>query len=187
MQDDGARWDQRYRDADPVRSMPPAPLGERPDLAGLIPTAGTALDIACGLGAQTLWLASRGLHVIALDVSSVAIERLRTAAERAGLADQVDACVVDLDDGLPEGTPSADVIVCQRFRDQRLYPSVLEHLTPGGIAIVSALSQVGLAQPPGPFHALGGELVTAFTGEDTELLYSSEAAGVATIMVRRHA
>lgn len=165
--------------------MPPAPLGERSDLAARIPTAGTALDIACGLGAQTLWLASRGLHVLALDVSPVAIERVRAGADMAGLADHVDARVVDLDDGLPEGGPSADVIVCQRYRDQRLYPSVIERLAPGGIAIVSALSVVGLAHPAGRFHALEGELVAAFAGDDMELLYASEAAGIATIMVRR--
>lgn len=185
MQDDGVRWDDRYRDADPVSAMPPEPLGERSDLAGSIPTAGTALDIACGLGAQTLWLASRGLHVIAFDVSPVAVEQVRAAADMAGLADHVDARVVDLDDGLPEGTPSADVIVCRRFRNQRLYPAIIERLAPGGIAIVSALSEVGLARPPGPFHALAGELVTAFTGEDMEILYASEAAGIATIIVRR--
>ena len=184
------RWDDRYREVDPVSATPPEPLGERPDLAGLIPTAGTAIDIACGLGAQTLWLAKLGLHVIALDVSPVAIEQVKAAADMARLADHVDARVVDLDAGLPEGTPGADVIVCQRFRSQRLYPAIIERLAPGGIAIVTVLSEVGLSevglgQPPGPFHAAAGELVGAFTGEDMEVLYASEATGVATIIVQR--
>ncbi len=148
--------------------MPPEPLGDRVDLAASIPTSGTAIDIACGLGAQSLWLAARGLRVIALDVSPVAIERVRAAADAAGFTDHVDARVVDLDDGIPEGTPSADVIVCQRFRHPQLYPSIIEHLAPGGIAIVTVLSEVGLSdvglsQPPGPFHAPAGELVTAFS------------------------
>jgi SAM-dependent methyltransferase len=197
MQDDALRWNDRYRGADPVRARPPEPLDERVDLASLIPTAGTAIDIACGLGAQTLWLASQGLHVIALDVSPVAIERVRAAADAAGLADHVDAREIDLDDGLPEAMPSAGVIVCQRFRSPGLYPSIIEHLAPGGIALITVLSEVGLSevglsecgsgQPSGPFHARAGELVAAFTCGELEILHSAEAAGTATVMVRRSA
>ena len=187
MQDDAVRWDDRYRDAGPIDARPPEPLGDRVDLAASIPTSGTAIDIACGLGAQSLWLAARGLRVIALDVSPVAIERVRAAADAAGLTDHVDARVVDLDDGIPEGTPNADVIVCQRFRHPQLYPAIIEHLAPGGIAIVTVLSEVGLSQPPGPFHAPAGELVTAFACDEIEILDASEAAGTATIMARRRA
>jgi 2-polyprenyl-3-methyl-5-hydroxy-6-metoxy-1,4-benzoquinol methylase len=192
MQDDALRWNDRYRTSGPVSARPPEPLDERGDLVSLIPTAGTAIDIACGLGAQTLWLASQGLHVVALDVSPVAIERVRSAADAAGLADHIDARVVDLDDGLPGGTPIADVIVCQRFRNPQLYPSIIEHLAPDGVAIVTVLSDVGLSavgpgQAPGPFHAPAGELVTAFTCEQTEILYSAEAAGIATILAKRRA
>jgi 2-polyprenyl-3-methyl-5-hydroxy-6-metoxy-1,4-benzoquinol methylase len=187
VQDDAVRWDDRYRDAEPIDARPPDPLGDRADLAASIPTSGTAIDIACGLGAQSLWLAARGLDVIALDVSRVAIERVRAAAEATGFTDHVDARVVDLDDGIPEGTPSADVIVCQRFRHRQLYPSIIEHLAPGGIAIVTVLSGVGLSQSPGPFHAPAGELVTAFNSDEIEFLYTSEAAGTATVMVRRRA
>jgi SAM-dependent methyltransferase len=197
MQDDALRWNDRYREAGPVSARPPEPLEEREDLTSLIPTAGTAIDIACGLGAQTLWLASRGLHVVALDVSPVAIERVRAAADAAGLADHVETRVVDLDDGLPDGTPIADVIVCQRFRSPQLYPSIVEHLAPNGVAIVTVLSEVGLSdvglsdvglgQSPGPFHAPAGELVTAFTCVQMEILYSAEAAGAATILAKRRA
>jgi SAM-dependent methyltransferase len=185
MQDDAVQWDDRYRGAGPIDARPPEPLGDRVDLAASLPTSGTAIDIACGLGAQSLWLASRGLRVIALDVSRVAIDGVRATADAAGLTDHVDARVVDLDDGIPEGTPNADVIVCQRFRDPQLYPAIIEHLAPGGIAIVTVLSEVGLSQPPGPFHARAGELVTAFDSDEIEILYASEAAGSATIMARR--
>jgi 2-polyprenyl-3-methyl-5-hydroxy-6-metoxy-1,4-benzoquinol methylase len=189
MQDDAVRWDDRYREAGPIDARPPEPL-DRVDLEASIPTSGTAIDIACGLGAQSLWLAARGLRVIALDVSRVAIDRVRAAADAAGLTDHVDARVVDLDDGIPEGTPNADVIVCQRFRHPQLYPAIIEHLAPGGIAIVTVLSEVGLSevalsQPPGPFRAATGELVTAFDSDEIEILYASEAAGSATIMARR--
>ncbi len=47
-------------------------------------TPGTALDVACGEGADALWLAERGWSVTAVDVSRVALEhaRARDAGQR---------------------------------------------------------------------------------------------------------
>ncbi|MDD7581295.1 class I SAM-dependent methyltransferase [Corynebacterium sp. 32222D000AT] len=39
------------------------------------PPAGTALDIGCGEGADVVYLASRGWHVVGIDLVDVAIER----------------------------------------------------------------------------------------------------------------
>src|SRR5687768_17413870 len=39
--------------------------------------AGAALDVACGLGRHSVWLAERGWQVVAVDYSSVALVALR--------------------------------------------------------------------------------------------------------------
>jgi SAM-dependent methyltransferase len=44
---------------------------------------GTALDVGCGEGADAMWLAGRGWQVTAIDVSDVALQRAKTAAEMA--------------------------------------------------------------------------------------------------------
>ena len=44
------------------------------------PNAGTALDLACGLGRHALWLASRNWRVCGVDLSEVAIKKLNHAA-----------------------------------------------------------------------------------------------------------
>lgn len=41
--------------------------------------AGAALDVACGEGADALWLAQRSWHVTAVDLSGVALARARAA------------------------------------------------------------------------------------------------------------
>jgi len=183
VHEDATRWDERYRNFEDVNASPPEPLGELADLRALIPSHGTALDIACGPGAQTLWLADRGLHVTAIDVSAVAIDRLRAAALTAGLAERIDARRVDLDDGLPAEPRHVDVLVCQRFRNPALYGEMIERLDPGGIGIVTVLSAVGA--PGGAFHAPPGELMAAFTQPGVELLHATEADGVATVMFQR--
>jgi SAM-dependent methyltransferase len=49
-------------------------------------TPGRALDVACGEGADAIWLARRGWTVTAIDISDVALRRAREAAEHAGAA-----------------------------------------------------------------------------------------------------
>ena len=85
MDDDARRWDERYRDSELAEARPPDALLEHPALLAYVPPEGHAVDLACGAGAQSLWLAGAGLQVTALDVSPVAIELTNAAARRAGL------------------------------------------------------------------------------------------------------
>lgn len=179
MHDDATRWDDRYRSA-----TPPGPLAPdaRADVIELLPRTGVAIDIACGLGSQSLWLAQRGLEVVAIDVSPIAIDALRAAAQAAGFANRIHPRVTDLDIGLPAEPTTADVIVCQRFRQPSLYTQIAERLAVGGIAIVTVLSEVG-TDSPGPFHAPPGELIAAF--DEFDILDAHEGDGVATVVARR--
>jgi cyclopropane fatty-acyl-phospholipid synthase-like methyltransferase len=54
--------------------------------AGELPESGTALDLGCGSGVQTLLLAAHGLRVVGVDLSPTAIEeaRRRASAHPAG-------------------------------------------------------------------------------------------------------
>ena len=185
VQHDGPRWNERYATTSVTTAQPPEALAEWPSLASQLPTAGRCVDIASGPGTVTLWLAERGLEVTALDVSSAAIELLRAASGAAGVADCVDARTIDLDDGLPEDLCDLDLIVCQRFRDPRLYAPMVERLAPGGLAIVTVLSRVGTTEP-GPFHAPASELSTAFGADERcEVVHHTEGEGVAHVVVRR--
>jgi 2-polyprenyl-3-methyl-5-hydroxy-6-metoxy-1,4-benzoquinol methylase len=182
MRDDAGRWNERYRNRPAVSPLAPEPLGVRTELIELVPNAGRALDIACGLGAQTLWLARRGLVVTALDVSPLAVAAVVAGAASAGVEDRVTATAVDLDDGIDPASGPYDVIVCQRYRQPTLYGSIRELLRPGGLGIVTVLSEVG-ASDPGPYHARRGELVDSFG--DLSIEYSAERDGVATVLFHR--
>lgn len=210
---DAAGWNERYAGSDMATPCPPRALVEA-GLVGLVAGPATspdapdkspagpdaspdgarhdaaatgtrrALDIACGTGAQTLWLVRQDMRVTALDVSFEAIALLRSSIDRDVPEDRVDARVVDLDHGLPADLGRFDVIVCQLFRDPNLYPAIVEHLAPGGIAVMTVLSRTGAADP-GPFHAQPGELAAAFA--DTEVLFRSEADGEESVVARRPA
>jgi SAM-dependent methyltransferase len=181
---DQQRWDDRYTAA-PSVVEPVAP--DRLDaVMGRLPASGRALDVACGTGAQTLWAAHRGLHVDAVDISPIAIDRLLAAAHSCGVASRVDVHAADLDTGLPGDLAGPyDLVIVQRFRAPHLYPQLVERLAPGGVLVVSVLSAVGLDGEPGPFHAAPGELDRAFAGRDLETWSSQESDGLATVVLQR--
>jgi len=178
--DDQERWDERYRNATlSSRDDPPAVPELFASVEALFPTSGAAVDVACGLGRTSVWLALRGLHVLGVDVSPVAIDRAKAYAARAGVAATCKFRVYDLDDGLPDGPP-ADLIVCHLFRSPGLDDQLIERLTPGGILAVACLSEVG--HGPGRFRARAGELRKAFGKLD--ILASHEGGGHAWVVAR---
>jgi SAM-dependent methyltransferase len=185
MDDDRIRWDDRYDGHRLAAPTSPDVLAGRSDLLGALPGSGRALDLACGVGDQSLWLAARGLSVIALDVSPVAVDLLGEAAAAAGLTDSIDARVHDTDQGLPSDVTDLDVIVCQRFRVVALYPEMVDRLRVGGVLILTVLSAVGVDGPPGPFHAPAGELTTTFARDDVDVLFDDERDGTASIVLAR--
>lgn len=75
-------WDERYSGEPMSSGNPNQALVD--EAAALL--AGRALDIGCGEGADSVWLASRGWQVTSLDISARAVERTLTAAQAAGVA-----------------------------------------------------------------------------------------------------
>ena len=154
-------------------------------LGGVALERGLCLDVACGLGEQSLWAAQHGFEVIAIDASDVAITALNSAAVRLGVRDHIDTRIVDLDSGLPTDAGSrCALVICQRFRSVDLYEQLAYMLEPGGVVVVTVLSQVGLHGEPGEFHASPGELVDAFREFDVTIERHVELDGEATLVAR---
>ncbi len=180
MEEDAFRWDKRWRERSTAEPAPPDAL----ELANYrLPAEGRALDIACGLGGVAVWLASTGLRVDAVDVSSVAVDATNRLAQQHGVANRCSASIADLDGGLPELAERYDVIVCQRFRDQRLYRQLVNRLAAGGTLVITVLSTVGRDNSDSPFLATPGELTEAFA--ELEVVYAAESDGQAHLIARK--
>lgn len=175
---DRERWDARHAVVTGGLPVPPDALRGREHL---LPDGGRALDLACGRGAVAVWLALRGYAVDAVDVSGQALAAGAGMAQRTGVADRVRWWRHDLDGGLPAGCEGPfDLVVCQRFRDPALYPALIARLRPGGLLVVSVLSEVG--EDPGPYRARPGELLAAF--DELEVLAQHEGGGEASLVAR---
>lgn len=177
---DRERWDARHAAAGAAGGgQRPAPPDALRGSEELLPAGGRALDVASGRGTVAVWLAARGFAVDAVDVSPVALAAGEALAAREGVAERVRWWCRDLDGGLPTAGPY-EVVVCQRFRDPAVYPELAGRLAPGGLLVVTVLSEVDDA--PGPFRAQAGELRAAFGGLD--VLRYTEGDGEASIVAR---
>jgi len=87
-----AFWERSYRDLS-VSSMG-GPSFEVAEVAPLLPPRARVLDLGCGEGRNSLFLASLGHAVVAIDRSAAGIAKLRAIAERSGA--QLDARVGDI-------------------------------------------------------------------------------------------
>ena len=116
----------------------PEPNSELHRYRDLLPKKGLALEVACGLGADALYLANQGFDVIAWDGSVVAIDRLRAEAK---------ARAIHLDAACLEITPKAftnerfDLIYVHRYLDRKIMPAMIQGLKPGGILFYQTFSQ----------------------------------------------
>ncbi|MEK6750482.1 MAG: class I SAM-dependent methyltransferase, partial [Pseudomonadota bacterium] len=121
------KWNNIYQQAAVGQAEPCTLLR---DFVHLLPRVGDALDIACGLGGNALFMAHQGLQVTALDISEIAVQRINEYAHRRQLkiqAKTADFCV----DPLP-ATPF-DVIVVSHYLERRLGPLIAAALRPGGL------------------------------------------------------
>ncbi|MFE6594120.1 class I SAM-dependent methyltransferase [Streptomyces sp. NPDC057781] len=136
----GEFWDSLYRE----RADDGAPWGTRvnpvlEEVAGGLPP-GTALDLGCGTGGDTLWLATRGWQVTAVDISPTAVDRLTDVARAQGLDELVSAECHDLARTFPEA--EFDLVSAQYSHTPYDLPRgtilriAAESLRPGGRLIV---------------------------------------------------
>ncbi|MEJ2746297.1 MAG: class I SAM-dependent methyltransferase, partial [Anaerolineae bacterium] len=157
---DAARWNHRYtQDGHTWQERRPRQLLR--EFAHLLPDQGLALDAAAGVGLHGLFLAERGLHVIALDVSEVGLRLARESAQRRGL--WLETAVFDLaHPWLPANY--FDVIANFRFLERATFPVYRQALKPGGLLFFETFLKT---DPQGdyPDHYLNpGELKQAFAG-----------------------
>jgi tellurite methyltransferase len=167
-----AKWDERYTRSDRV----PVPAMVLANNLHLLPPAGKALDLACGLGANALLLAEQGLETTAWDLSPVAIERLQERAKACGLHVEADLRDVQLHPPAPD---AFDVVVVSHFLDRKLIPAIGAALRPGGVLFYQTFTREAITDcgPSNPAFRLetnellrlGAELVIRFYREEGRL------------------
>lgn len=130
MQSEIERWNAKYRAANPNPYFEPDPL--LVELAPGLLRGGTALDVACGVAHNAMFLAEHGYEVLAVDGSMTALRYARDRLRERPLP--VRLLAADLDRFVPpEGY--FDLIVVVRFLDRNLIPRLVRGLRPDGLLV----------------------------------------------------
>ncbi len=194
-------WDAKHRLAAEAPSSEPAGIVR--ELLPLLP-AGPALDIACGTGRNALFLAARGQHVTAIDLSSVALDILQVRARNMHVpvrrSESLHEAVRPFQGGLeltradmertrlPEGC--YDLILCIQYLQRSLFPQIARALRPDGVLLFETYTRAQLEFPGGPRNPAylleTGELREAFP-ELRVLFYRELRAGqgIASLVAKK--
>jgi tellurite methyltransferase len=171
--DPKSKWDRIYHAAD--MESPPAPARVLTENAHLLPPAGTALDLACGLGGNALFLAERGLETHAFDISAEALARLDAFAARLGLKVRAEVRDAVLD---PPPADSFDAIVVSRFLDRSLARPLVAALRSGGLLFYQTFTREKTAAigPSNPAYLLAPNELLALFRELRLVVYREEGS-----------
>ncbi len=170
---DASAWNERYRKS--AYRWPDAPNEVLVDVSRDLP-AGMALDLGCGPGVNSCWLASQGWEVTGVDFSAEAIQSAQARARQLGVG------VTWVQEDLEWWAPSA-----QRFD---LVTLLYVQLAPVALLRLIRKAKACLA-PHGTLLVLGHDRQNALQGlggpHNADLLYTSGKlrADVGDLVVER--
>lgn len=105
-------------------------------------TALDVLDIPCGFGRHSLWLASLGHRVTGIDISTERIDQARSSAQAQALP-HMEFRVDDAERPLPFEPASFDLILVVHYVSNRLLSNVVPLLRPGGLLVYETFGGQG--------------------------------------------
>jgi len=151
------KWDERYSDA-PAEHGPAALLLDNAHLL----SGGKALDAAMGLGNNAFFLSARGYEITGVDISPVAVSRVREHAEKNRLL--IHAVAADLGQ-FPVGKDVYDLIANFYYLDRTLIPQLKNGLKKNGLIFFETytVAQRQFGGPSNPDYLLQpNELLVLF-------------------------
>lgn len=119
---DRDKWDKHYQSCS-ITDEKEFPIAAEVLLHNqhLLPESGTALDLACGLGANAICLAEQGLSTSAWDISASALDQLSNQTKKLNIEIAIESRDVSTN---PPEENSFDVISVSRFLDRDLMPYI---------------------------------------------------------------
>ncbi len=171
--DNNLKWDQRFRqEACVLGSDPSAYLADNIELVKQLVPGKRALDIACGEGRNSIYLAKQGFKVVGLDISRAGLDKARVWMEKESLT--IDLRQVNLERYV--FTERFDLIINFNFLLRDLIPEAVAALEPGGVMVFDTLVDSPFVPCPHKKEYLlqPGEIMTIFRTFKGEIFLPQE-------------
>jgi len=173
MGDERLKWDERYSGEEYLLGVEPSGfLTEKIGLLKSLCPGRRALDIACGEGRNSIFLAQAGFGVTGLDISRKGLDKAIRRMNEEGV--QVDFQLADLESY--EFFETYDLIINFNFLLRELIPKLVFALNPGGVIVFDTILDAPTLQGMHNrrFLLLPGELRAIFEGFAGKILYYEE-------------
>jgi len=152
---------------------------------------GKALDVAMGTGRNAIFLAAHGYEVDGIDFSEVAVDKVRSFAQKESLS--IHATQADLS-SYQIAEETYEVILNFYFLERSLIPQIKKALTPGGMLLFETytVEQPQYGRPHNPEYLLKpNELLNSFM--DLHIIYyhervetnQAETKAIASLLARK--
>ncbi|RLJ70470.1 methyltransferase family protein [Hydrogenivirga caldilitoris] len=177
MIEDRIKWNKRYLEG--RESALHVTLTRFYNLA----SPGKALDIACGTGETSIFLAKKGFKVDAFDISDIAIRKARQRARREGV--KVNFKSVDAEK-FSYGVSKYDLIINFYFLNRNIFSKIKRSLKQNGLLIFETYNEEHTSVRPdfNPRYLLKkGELERVF--RDFLLVYYCEVSNITTLVAKK--
>ncbi len=173
MEADRVKWDRRYSVEQEDFDSPDEFLIDHAGMLG----SGRALDVAAGVGANSIFLARHGYVVDALDISFVALSRLRAESHKRGL--HIQCIVADLDDFAFPGA-CYDLVTVFYFFSAPLIEQIKACIRQQGLIVYATFNQRHMSVRPefNPAYLIEPDDLARYFA-DFELLIHETDAGEA--------
>lgn len=170
------KWDKNYQSCS---SEHPEPAEVLFNNQHLLPQEGTALDLACGRGANAICLAENNLTVSAWDISSVALEQLKKVAKEKN--QMIHTKARDVTQHPPEPN-TFDVAIVSRFLERALFQNIKDSIKNSGLIFYQTFikEKINTTGPSNPDYLLNeNELLNIF--KDWKIIHYTEEGQVGNI------
>jgi len=171
LKNDREKWNQRYADESTDIPAPDTFLVQHSNLL----KSGRALDLACGRGGNAIFLAEVGYAVDAIDISDIALSRLKVYADQRGL--NIRRIIADLDYfTLP--TACYELVAVFYFFSEPLLSSIKDALKRDGLLFYATYNKRHTSVQPGfnPDYLVAPEALGRYFS-DFEILINEPEAG----------
>jgi 2-polyprenyl-3-methyl-5-hydroxy-6-metoxy-1,4-benzoquinol methylase len=167
-QQDKLKWDKKYKNT-------PSLLKERKvseKLVQIVPLlkGKRVLDIACGTGRNSIYLAKEGFEIEALDISQIALDTINSKNYT-----NITTKLIDLDSYFPS-LNNYTLIMMTNFLDRTLIPKLIKALKKDGILFIETYMHYELNTKPNsnPNFLLKAEELKSYFNEKFEILEYDE-------------
>jgi tellurite methyltransferase len=181
------KWNRKYLERITIKEEEPKVNARLKSLSASL-KGGMALDLACGLGGNSLFLAQLNYEVQALDVSDVAVDYVHERAVQQQIP--VKPMVCDLTDitNIHIEKNSFDLVVITYYLDRSIFPIVKSLVKDEGYFFMETFYQSPKLENEGvsnQYKLESQELLSVFANWKVVYFEENEEEGRQTIFVRK--